>query len=81
VAKQDIAAGRRKLFGITQEIMHHDVGRLERRQLLEETADITLRIIITDTAVEDLHGFTARVQHSLEARLDRVFLFKRPSRV
>ena len=46
---------------------------------LKKRPDITLRVIIADTAVQDLHGIAARVQHPLEARLDRVLFFNAPA--
>ena len=59
--------------------MHHDVGRIERRQLLEKPADIALGVVIADAAIEYLRAIATVVEHAFEAGLDGVFFWHAPA--
>ena len=68
VAEQQIAAAAIKLLGIAQEVVHHNVGRIERDEVLEKSADVSFGIVIADAAVEHFGLDIGRAEHSLEPR-------------
>src|SRR5262249_22838124 len=68
-----------EVLGVPQEIVHDDVGGIERGELLEEAGDIALGVVIADAAVDDLRLFSGSLQHSFEPRLDRLLLRHAPT--
>ena len=80
VAEQDVAAARRKILAVAEEIVHHDVGGVEVLQLLEEAGDIPFGVVVADAAVQHLCVLACVAQHLLQPGLDRAFFGHAPAK-
>src|ERR1700687_480886 len=79
MAEQDIAAASIELFGVAWEIVHNDVGRIERREVLEKKCNISFGVEVANAAVEHVSLNVDSAQQSFEPCCDRVGFRHAPS--